>query len=96
MSDDFDSLKHLGKKIAKKPSDQLIERWTQSVGNKSKFSPATQLISINRTNWWQIAAALVAGILIGKFILQSSPDFLPTMAQNNVEDETIEYIYTNN
>ena len=96
MTDDFDSLKRLGKKMAKTPPDHLIKRWSEFSSDKHKLLPSSKLMFINRTNWWQLAAALMAGILIGKFILQSNPNFLPTMAQNNIEDETIEYIYTNN
>ncbi|MBL7554688.1 MAG: hypothetical protein JNM24_02615 [Bdellovibrionaceae bacterium] len=89
MSDDFDSLKKLGKSISQKPSDKMIAQWTSTPFKVSNFT-------IKKTNWWQLAAALVAGILIGKFLLQSGPDFFSMVAKNHIEDETFEYVYTNN
>lgn len=89
MNDDFKSLKTLGKKISKTPSPEMMTQWT-----RTPFKAGG--LSLKKTNWWQIAAALVAGILIGKFILQSNPDIFAVTAKNNVEDETFEYIYSNN
>jgi len=89
MNDDFDSLKKLGKKIERKPTDKMVAQWTSTPFRTSKFSMKT-------SNWWQLAAALVAGILIGKFVLQSGPEIFAIVAKNHVEDETFEYVYTNN
>lgn len=89
MNDDFKSLKQLGKKIEKAPSPQLMSGWSRTPYTVSRFS-------LKKTNWWQLAAALVAGILIGKFLLQTRPDIFSLVAKNHVEDETFEYIYINN
>lgn len=89
MNDDFKSLKQLGKKIGQSPSPQMMTEWTRTPFKVSRFS-------IKKNNWWQLAAALIAGILIGKFLLQSSPEFFSMVAKNHVEDETFEYVYTNN
>ncbi|GEM_PF-2987531 len=89
MSDDFDSLKKLGKSISQKPSDKMMAQWTSTPFKVSNFS-------IKKTNWWQLAAALVAGILIGKFLLQTGPEIFSMVAKNHIEDETFEYVYTNN
>lgn len=89
MSDDFDSLKKLGKSISQKPSDKMMAHWTSTPFKVSDFA-------IKKTNWWQLAAALVAGVLIGKFLLQSGPEIFSIVAKNHVEDETFEYVYTNN
>ena len=89
MSDEFDSLKKLGKKISHAPSDKMMAQWTSTPFKVSKFS-------IKKTNWWQLAAALVTGILIGKFVLQSGPEIFSMVAKNHIEDETFEYVYTNN
>ncbi len=91
MTDDFDSLKKLGKKLSQKPSDQMMLQWQQTPF-KNKIFKTPQ----GKTNWWQLAAALVAGILIGKFVLQSNPEFFTQVAKNNSADETFEYVYTNN
>ena len=90
MNDDFDSFKKLGKKLSQKPSDQMMQQWMQTPFRQNK------LYIKAKTNWWQLAAALVAGILIGKFVLQSNPDFFAQVAKNNIENETFEYVYTNN
>lgn len=89
MNDDFDSLKKLGKSISQKPSDKMMAQWTSTPFKVSNFS-------IKKTNWWQLAAALVAGILIGKFLLQTGPEIFSMVAKNHIEDETFEYVYTNN
>lgn len=90
MSDDFKLLKDLGKQMSKKPSQLLFRQWV-SVPEHLKPIPIKR-----SNNWWQLVAALFIGILIGKFLLYTEPDFLSTMANNSVEDETFEYIYTNN
>ena len=99
MTDDFKSLKNLGRTISKNPSDLIIQHWKDSAEIKRR-SLDKNLISkqsrLSRVGWWQIAAALVAGILIGKFLLQSNPQLFSTMAKNSTDDETFEYIYTNN
>ena len=91
MNDDFESLKKLGAKLNKKPSSKLINHWAYSSA-KVKVQNSVP----KKTNWWQLAAALLAGLLIGKFLLQSHPEFLSTMANNKIEDETFESIYINN
>lgn len=89
MSDDFDSLKKLSKKMSQKPSEQMMLQWQQTPFKNNLLKKA-------QTNWWQLAAALIAGILIGKFVLQSNPEFFTQVAKNNQLDETFEYVYTNN
>lgn len=91
MTDDFNSLKNLGKTISKNPPEALVQHWAHSSAKLKKSNSF-----VNRVNWWQLAAALLVGILIGKFVLQSNPRFLSTMAKNSSDDETFEYIYTNN
>ncbi|OYZ23106.1 MAG: hypothetical protein B7Y39_06345 [Bdellovibrio sp. 28-41-41] len=89
MNDDFKSLKQLGKKVGQSPTPQMMTEWTRTPFKESRFS-------VKKSNWWQLAAALIAGILIGKFILQSSPEIFSMVAKNHVEDETFEYVYINN
>lgn len=89
MNDEFKSLKELEKKINTPPSAQMMTEWTRTPFKVSPFS-------LKKTNWWQLAAALVAGVLIGKFLLQSGPEIFSLVAKNHIEDETFEYIYTNN
>tara|TARA_B110001454_G_scaffold219204_1_gene252229 strand:+ start:46609 stop:46878 length:270 start_codon:yes stop_codon:yes gene_type:complete len=89
MNDDFKSLKQLGKKLDQPPTPQMMMEWARTPFKVSTFS-------MKKNNWWSLAAALIAGILIGKFLLQSSPDFFSMVAKNQVEDETFEYVYTNN
>jgi hypothetical protein len=91
MNDEFDSLKKLSKKIAKEPSDQMMHAWA-STPFRARFKKPT----MKKANWWQLAAALIAGIIIGKFLLQTNPQIFSITAKNTMEDETFEYIYTNN
>lgn len=88
MTDEFKSLKGLGKTISKKPTQGMIQHWTQA---------SMRLPRYRRSQWLQLAAALVAGVLIGKYMLQPSPNTFPASVKNNIStDETFEYSYTNN
>ncbi len=99
MTDDFKSLKQLGKNISKDSPEVLVQHWKNLLTANSSFlgkGKTSKRSGFSRINWWQLAAALVAGILIGKFLLQSNPRSFSTMAKNTTDDETFEYIYTNN
>ena len=99
MTDEFKSLKQLGKTISKDPPEVLLQHWKNPLPANSPLfgkDKTNKRSGFSRVNWWQLAAALVAGIFIGKFLLQSNPQLFSTMAKNTTDDETFEYIYTNN
>ncbi len=82
MNDDFESLKGLGKKINKMPTPGMIQYWSMASARLPRY---------RKSQWLQLAAALIAGVLIGKYMFSSA-----VVAANKVSnDETIEYIYTN-
>lgn len=90
--DDFKSLKKLGKDMSKAPTEAMMQSW-----KKTPFKVQTLRPPQRRSQWLQLVAALLAGILIGKYVWQSSSDIFSTQVANNiVEDETFEYVYTNN
>ncbi|MBL7543319.1 MAG: hypothetical protein JNL11_05855 [Bdellovibrionaceae bacterium] len=98
--DDFKSLKDLGRKISRPPTTEMMQTWKKipfKTNRRRRPSRFPHNSSPRSAQWLQLAAALLVGLIIGKFVWHTSSDiFSEKIAKNHVADETFEYVYTNN
>lgn len=77
----------------KQPSDVQMQKWKRAVRRELGVTTASPKKQI----WMQLVAASIVGFLVGALVFKTTKteDPFQKLAQNDNDNATVEYVYTN-